>query len=40
MTYHGRRSAAADLEDTIYACKRCGTELIRTSVRKGSKEAA
>src|ERR1700749_2483726 len=36
MVYHGRRLIAADVEDTIYACKRCGAELIRTSVRKAS----
>ena len=24
----------ADLEDTIYACRNCGAELIRTSVRQ------
>jgi hypothetical protein len=34
MVYHGRRPIAADVEDTIYACRRCGAELIRTSVRK------
>jgi predicted SprT family Zn-dependent metalloprotease len=34
MVYHGLRAIAADVEDTVYACKRCGAELIRTSVRK------
>jgi DNA-directed RNA polymerase subunit RPC12/RpoP len=34
MVYNGRRPIAADIEDTIYACKRCGAELIRTSVRQ------
>ncbi|MGD0150917.1 MAG: hypothetical protein ABSB77_20235 [Xanthobacteraceae bacterium] len=34
MVYHGRRPISADVEDTIYACKRCGAELIRTSVCK------
>ena len=34
MVYHGRRPVAADVEDTVYACKRCGAELIRTSVCK------
>jgi DNA-directed RNA polymerase subunit RPC12/RpoP len=33
MVYHGRRPIAPDVEDTIYACRRCGAELIRTSVR-------
>ena len=30
MVYHGRRRIAADIEDTVYACRRCGAELIRT----------
>jgi hypothetical protein len=34
MVYHGRRLVAADIEDTVYACRRCGAELIRTSVRQ------
>jgi hypothetical protein len=38
MVYHGRRPIAADLEDTIYACRRCGAELIRTSVRTATTE--
>jgi len=33
MVYDSRRLIAADMEDTIYACRRCGAELIRTSVR-------
>ncbi|MGB6536364.1 MAG: hypothetical protein WBF58_10430 [Xanthobacteraceae bacterium] len=33
MVYHGRRSAGAELEDTVYACRSCGGELIRTSLR-------
>jgi C4-type Zn-finger protein len=32
MAYSGRRVVAPDVEDTVYACKRCGAELIRTSV--------
>jgi hypothetical protein len=41
MVYHGRRFVAPDVEDTIYACRRCGAELIRTSARKSpSAEAA
>jgi hypothetical protein len=36
MVYHGRRPIAADIEDTIYACRSCGAELIRTSVRKAA----
>jgi len=34
MSFHGRHPIAADIEDTVYACRRCGAELIRTSVRK------
>jgi DNA-directed RNA polymerase subunit RPC12/RpoP len=33
MVYHGRRPIGPELEDTVYACRRCGAELIRTSVR-------
>lgn len=33
MAYHGRRAIAPDVEDTVYACKNCGAEVIRTSVR-------
>jgi hypothetical protein len=36
MVYDGRRTISAELEDTIYACRRCGAELIRTSVRAAS----
>jgi DNA-directed RNA polymerase subunit RPC12/RpoP len=38
MVYHGRRPIAPDVEDTIYACRRCGAELIRTSVSKITSE--
>jgi hypothetical protein len=40
MVYNGRRIAGPDVEDTIYACRRCGAELIRTSARKNPKAAA
>jgi hypothetical protein len=33
MVFHGRRPISPEVEDTIYACRRCGAELIRTSVR-------
>jgi hypothetical protein len=36
MAYNGRRLIAPDVEDTIYGCRRCGAELIRTSVRQPS----
>jgi predicted RNA-binding Zn-ribbon protein involved in translation (DUF1610 family) len=32
MVYRGRRPIAADVEDTVYGCRRCGAELIRTSM--------
>ena len=38
MVYHGRRPIAPDVEDTIYACRRCGAELIRTTVRTVTSE--
>jgi hypothetical protein len=34
MAYHGRHAVSAEMEDTVYACRRCGTELVRTSIRK------
>jgi len=40
MVFNGRRPFAADLEDTVYACRRCGAELIRTSPCKGAKPGA
>jgi hypothetical protein len=36
MVFNGRRPIAADVEDSVYACRRCGAELIRTTVRKAS----
>jgi hypothetical protein len=40
MVYHGLRPVAPDIEDTVYACRRCGAELIRTSMRKMAKSEA
>jgi hypothetical protein len=34
MVYHARRPITSEIEDTIYACRSCGAELIRTSVRR------
>jgi hypothetical protein len=34
MVYQSLRSLGPDIEDTVYACRSCGGELIRTSVRK------
>ena len=36
MIFSGRRPISAELEDSVYACGRCGAELIRTSVRKAA----
>jgi hypothetical protein len=35
MAYRGRRPLGSDAEDTIYACRNCGAELIRTTVKAG-----
>jgi hypothetical protein len=40
MAYSGCRVIAPDVEDSVYACKRCGAELIRTSVRSKSEAKA
>jgi predicted RNA-binding Zn-ribbon protein involved in translation (DUF1610 family) len=34
MAYHGCRVVAPDVEDTVYACKGCGAEVIRTAMRR------
>ena len=34
MVYQGLHTPSPDFEDTVYACRRCGSEVIRTSVRK------
>jgi DNA-directed RNA polymerase subunit RPC12/RpoP len=37
MVYSARRPISSEVEDTVYACRRCGAELIRTSsVRQAS----
>jgi DNA-directed RNA polymerase subunit RPC12/RpoP len=40
MVFNGRRPIATDVEDSVYACRRCGAELIRTTVRKAEKTPA
>jgi DNA-directed RNA polymerase subunit RPC12/RpoP len=40
MVYHARRPITSEVEDTVYACRRCGAELIRTSVRRVNGAAA
>ena len=37
MNFTARHPISAEYEDTVYACGRCGAELIRTTVRKASK---
>jgi hypothetical protein len=34
MVYSSKRPSSSELEDTVYACRSCGAELIRTSVRQ------
>ena len=36
MVFNGRHPITADVEDTVYACRNCGAELIRTSLRKAA----
>jgi predicted RNA-binding Zn-ribbon protein involved in translation (DUF1610 family) len=31
MVYQNRRPITSEVEDTVYACRSCGAELIRTS---------
>ena len=40
MAYHARRAVSAEMEDTVYACRRCGSELVRTSIRKAANPGA
>jgi predicted SprT family Zn-dependent metalloprotease len=40
MAYHGRRAVSAELEDTVYACRKCGAELVRTSIRHAANPGA
>jgi predicted SprT family Zn-dependent metalloprotease len=39
MAYHGRRAVSAEMEDTVYACRSCGAELVRTSIRHSANPA-
>jgi DNA-directed RNA polymerase subunit RPC12/RpoP len=39
MAFHGRHPVTTEVEDTVYACRNCGAELIRTSVRRGNRPA-
>ncbi len=38
--FHARHPVTAEVEDTIYACRNCGAELIRTSVRQAGRPAS
>jgi predicted RNA-binding Zn-ribbon protein involved in translation (DUF1610 family) len=41
MAYRGRRAVSAEMEDTVFACGRCGAEVVRTSIpRTSGAEAA
>jgi len=41
MVYNSKRPISAELEDTVYVCRRCGAELIRTSsVRPAARKSA
>jgi DNA-directed RNA polymerase subunit RPC12/RpoP len=40
MVYHARRPITSEVEDTVYACRRCGAELIRTSASHVSQKNA
>jgi predicted RNA-binding Zn-ribbon protein involved in translation (DUF1610 family) len=41
MVYTARRPISAEVEDTVYACRNCGAELIRTcSVRPSGRKSA
>ena len=39
MVYRGRRFLSSELEDTVYACRRCGAELVRTCMRRAVNDA-
>jgi hypothetical protein len=40
MAYQARRAVSAEMEDTIYACRSCGAELVRTSIRQAANSGA
>jgi hypothetical protein len=40
MAYHGCRAVSAEIEDTVYACRSCGAELVRTSIRPSANPGA
>jgi DNA-directed RNA polymerase subunit RPC12/RpoP len=40
MVYNTKRPISSEVEDTVYACRRCGAELIRTSVGPAARKSA
>jgi predicted RNA-binding Zn-ribbon protein involved in translation (DUF1610 family) len=40
MVYSARRPVSSEVEDTIYACRNCGAELIRTTVCAVARKSA
>jgi hypothetical protein len=40
MVYNAKRPISSEVEDTVYVCRRCGAELIRTSVRPAPRNSA
>jgi len=40
MAYQARRAVTAEVEDTIYACRRCGAEVVRTTVCHDARKSA
>ena len=37
MVFTACHPISAEVEDSVYACRRCGAELIRTGMRKAAK---
>jgi len=40
MAYQARRPVTAEVEDTVYACRRCGAEVVRTTMRRDAHKSA
>ncbi len=37
MVFTARHPISVDIEDTVYACRRCGAEQIRTGMRRSTR---
>ncbi|MFY9694225.1 MAG: hypothetical protein WAK35_10840 [Xanthobacteraceae bacterium] len=37
MVFTARHPISVDVEDTVYACRRCGAEQIRTGMRRSTR---